>query len=300
MFEIKIIYSSPFDLNMTEIEHQNKVVRKIIKIDEELCTGCGNCIVDCAEAALEIIDGKAIVVNDLFCDGLGACIQGCPTGALEIIEREAAEFNEEAVEKRLETLKSKEEVELEQVKQIVAEHSHQCGCQTMEFDEPTVQKEVKQVESHQCGCPSSQTMVFDEPETQTETTGKISSTLRQWPVQMHLINPNAPYYQSADVLISADCVAYSYGDFHRDFLSSKSIAIACPKLDQGKEVYIEKIKTLIDGAKINTLTVAIMEVPCCSGLLGIVQEGAKRASRKVPIKYMVIGVKGDILKEEWL
>jgi len=285
---------------MTEIEHQKKVVRKIIKIDEELCTGCGNCIVDCAEAALEIIDGKAKVVNDLFCDGLGACIQGCPEGALEIIEREAAEFDEEAVEKRLETLKSKEDIELEQVKQIVAEHSHQCGCQTMEFDEPTVQKEVKQAESHQCGCPSSQTMVFDELETQTEMTGKISSTLRQWPVQMHLINPNAPYYQSADVLISADCVAYSYGDFHRDFLSSKSIAIACPKLDQGKEVYIEKIKTLIDGAKINTLTVAIMEVPCCSGLLGIVQEGAKRASRKVPIKYVVIGVKGDILKEEWL
>ena len=261
---------------MTEIEHQNKVVRKIIKIDEELCTGCGNCIVDCAEAALEIIDGKAKVVNDLFCDGLGACIQGCPTGALEIIEREAAEFNEEAVEKRLETLKSKEEAELNEVKQIVAKHSHQCGCQ------------------------SSQTMVFDEPTVQNEATGKISSTLRQWPVQMHLINPNAPYYQGADVLISADCVAYSYGDFHRDFLNSKSIAIACPKLDQGKEVYIEKIKSLIDEAKINTLTVAIMEVPCCSGLLGLAQEGAKRATRKVPIKYVVIGTRGDLLKEEWL
>ncbi len=289
---------------MTEIEHQNKVVRKIIKIDEELCTGCGNCIVDCAEAALEIIDGKAKVVNDLFCDGLGACIQGCPTGALEIIEREAEEFNEEAVEKRLESLKSKEEIELEQVKQIVAEHSHQCGCQssqTMVFDEPTVQNELKQVDhSTQCGCPSSQTMVFDESEVQNESTGKISSTLRQWPVQMHLINPNAPYYQGADVLISADCVAYSYGDFHRDFLSSKSIAIACPKLDQGREVYIEKIKTLIDGAKVNTLTVAIMEVPCCSGLLGLVQEGAKRANRKVPIKYFVIGTRGDVLKEEWL
>ena len=285
---------------MTEIEHKNKVFRKIIRIDEELCTGCGNCIVDCAEAALEIIDGKAKVVNDLFCDGLGACIQGCPTGALEIIEREAAEFNEEAVEKRLESLKSKEEIELEQVKQIVAEHSHQCGCQTMEIDEPTIEKDVKQAEPQQCGCPSSQTMVFDELEVKTENTGKITSTLRQWPVQMHLINPNAPYYQGADVLISADCVAYSYGDFHRDFLSSKSIAIACPKLDQGKEVYIEKIKALIEGAKINTLTVAIMEVPCCSGLLGIVQEGAKRASRKVPIKYVVIGVKGDLLKEEWL
>ena len=289
---------------MTEIEHQNKVVRKIIKIDEELCTGCGNCIVDCAEAALVLIDGKAKLVNDTYCDGLAACVGGCEFGALEIIEREAAEFDEEAVEKRLESLKSKEEVELEQIKQIVAEHSHECGCQssqTMVFDEPTVQNELKQVDqSTQCGCPSSQTMVFDEPEVKTELTGKISSTLRQWPVQMHLINPNAPYYQSADVLISADCVAYSYGDFHRDFLKSKSIAIACPKLDQGKEIYIEKIKTLIDVAKINTLTVAIMDVPCCSGLIGLAQEGAKRATRKVPIKYVVIGVKGDILKEEWL
>ena len=166
---------------------------------------------------------------------------------------------------------------MNQVKLIVAEHSHQCGC------------------------PSSQTMVFDEPETQIEVpTGKLPSTLRQWPVQMHLINPNAPYYQGADVLISADCVGYSYGDFHRDFIKSKSIAIACPKLDQGKEVYIEKIRALIDEAKINTLTVAIMEVPCCSGLLALAQEGAKRASRKVPIKYVVIGVKGDILKEEWV
>ena len=261
---------------MTEIETQNKVVRKIIQIDEELCTGCGNCIVDCAEAALEIVDGKAKVVNDLFCDGLGACIQGCPEGALEIIEREAAEFDEEAVERRLESLKSNEEVELKQVQEIVAEHSHQCGCQ------------------------SSQTMVFNEPAVQNEASGKISSTLRQWPVQMHLINPNAPYYQGADVLISADCVGYSYGDFHRDFLKSKSIAIACPKLDQGKEAYIEKIKALIDDAKINTLTVAIMEVPCCSGLLALAQEGAKRASRKVPIKYVVIGTRGDLLKEEWL
>ncbi|MFX1448123.1 MAG: 4Fe-4S dicluster domain-containing protein [Promethearchaeota archaeon] len=261
---------------MTEIEHQNRVVRKIIKIDEDLCTGCGNCVVDCAEAALEVINGKARVVNDLFCDGLGACIKGCPEGALEIIEREAAEFDEEAVEKRLESLKQKEEAEIKQVKQIVAEHSHQCGC------------------------PSSQTMVFDEPAVQNEVTGKISSMLRQWPVQMHLINPNAPYYQGADVLLAADCTGFSYGDFHRDFLNSKSIAIACPKLDQGKEVYIEKIKTLIDGAKINTLTVAIMEVPCCSGLLALAQEGAKRASRKVPIKYIVIGIKGDILKEEWV
>jgi NAD-dependent dihydropyrimidine dehydrogenase PreA subunit len=260
---------------MTEAK-QKIVKRKIVKIDEDLCTGCGNCVVDCAEGALQIIDGKAKVINEIFCDGLGACIGGCPEGALEIIEREALEFDEEAVERHLETMKHTEEKEMEHVKQIVAEHTHQCGC------------------------PSAQTMVFNEPEVQAEVTGKVPSALRQWPVQMHLINPRAPYYQNADVLLSADCVGFSYGDFHRDFLNSKSIAIACPKLDQGKEIYIEKIKSLIDDAKINTLTVAIMEVPCCSGLLALAQEGAKRASRKVPIKYVVVSVQGEILKEEWV
>jgi len=261
---------------MTEVKQHKLIKRKIIKIDEDLCTGCGNCVVDCAEGALQVIDGKARVINEVFCDGLGACISGCLEGALEIIEREALEFDEEAVEKHLETMKHNEQVETDQVKKIVAEHAHQCGC------------------------PSAQTMVFSEPEANTAVTGKISSALRQWPVQMHLINPRAPYYQGADVLLSADCVGFSYGDFHRDFLKQKSIAIACPKLDQGKEIYVEKIKFLIDDAKINTLTVAIMEVPCCSGLLALAQEGAKRASRKVPIKYIVVGIQGDILKEEWL
>jgi NAD-dependent dihydropyrimidine dehydrogenase PreA subunit len=261
---------------MTEAKQYKTVKRKIIKIDEDLCTGCGNCVVDCAEGALQVIDGKARVINEVFCDGLGACISGCPEGALEIIEREALEFDEEAVEKHLESMKNSNQVEANQVEQTINEHAHQCGC------------------------PSAQTMVFDTPEEQTEVSGKIPSALRQWPVQMHLINPRAPYYQGADVLLSADCVGFSYGDFHRDFLKQKSIAIACPKLDQGKEVYIEKIKSLIDDAKINTLTVAIMEVPCCGGLLALAQEGAKRANRKVPIKYVVVGIQGNILKEEWI
>ena len=261
---------------MTEVEQQKLVKRKIIKIDEDLCTGCGNCVVDCAEGALKVINGKASVINEVFCDGLGACISGCPEGALEIIEKEALEFDEEAVEKHLESMKYDQKVEVQQMRQVVAEHSTQSGC------------------------PSAQTIIFEEPEVETGLTGKIPSALRQWPVQMHLINPRAPYYQGADVLLSADCVGFSYGDFHRDFLKHKSIAIACPKLDQGKEIYIEKIKSLIDDAKINTLTVAIMEVPCCSGLLALAQEGAKRASRKVPIKYIVVGIQGNILKEEWV
>ncbi|MFX1409705.1 MAG: ATP-binding protein [Promethearchaeota archaeon] len=260
---------------MTEAK-QKLVNRKIIKIDEDLCTGCGNCVLSCAEGALQIIDGKARVVNEIFCDGLGACIGECPEGALEIIQREALEFDEEAVEKHLESMKYKEQEDLEQMRQIIVEHAHQCGC------------------------PSAQTMVFNQAEVKTEGAVKIPSALRQWPVQMHLINPQAPYYQGADVLLSADCVGYSYGDFHREFLKQKSIAIACPKLDQGKEIYIEKIKSLIDDSKINTLTVAIMEVPCCSGLLTLAQEGAKRARRKVPIKYIVVGIQGNILKEEWM
>ncbi|MHA1509524.1 MAG: ATP-binding protein [Promethearchaeota archaeon] len=277
---------------MTETKQNNLIRRKIIKIDRDLCNGCGNCIVDCAEAALEIIDGKAEVVNDLFCDGLGACIQGCPTGALEIIEREAAEFNEEAVEKRLESLKSKEEVELEQIKQIVAEHSHQCGCASEGFEIT--------LENHECNCASGETMASDESEEQTVVTGESLSTLRQWPVQMHLINPESPYFQGADVILTADCVAYALGEFHKKYLKDHSIAIACPKLDQGREIYIEKIRAWFDEAKINTLTVMRMQIPCCGGLLGIAQEAAKRAKRKVPIKYIIVSVEGTIFKEEWV
>lgn len=274
MFEIKYIKIPKHDLIMIESE-QKLVKRKIIEIDEDLCTGCGNCVVSCAEGALEIIDGKAKVVNDVFCDGLGACIGECPEGALKIIERDAPEFDEESVEEHLEELKKKEHV----------------------------QHAATQEPGHiACGCPGSQMMTFTECDDGEEQVleGKLKSHLRQWPVQMHLISPTAPYYQGADVLLAADCTGFSYGDFHRDFIKGKSIAIACPKLDQGQEIYIEKIRSLIDDAKINTLTVAIMQVPCCRGLLALVQEAAKIASRKVPIKSIVVSLQGDILQEEWL
>ena len=151
------------------------------------------------------------------------------------------------------------------------------------------------------GCPGSRMMDFkktDEANTGPEV-GKIKSQLTQWPIQMHLINPTAPYYQGADVLLTADCVAYALGDFHRDYLKDKSIAIACPKLDQGQDVYLEKIKAWIDEAKINTLTVLIMQVPCCMGLLNLARQAADGAKRKVPIKFVVVGVQGEILQEEW-
>ncbi|MEK7309981.1 MAG: 4Fe-4S ferredoxin [Planctomycetota bacterium] len=149
------------------------------------------------------------------------------------------------------------------------------------------------------GCPGSRMVDMRKKEAEGTPAVDVASQLRQWPIQLHLVGPSAPYYQGADVLLSADCVAYALGDFHPKYLKGKSIAIACPKLDEGQEVYEEKIKSLIDDAKINTLTVMIMEVPCCMGLLTLAKQAAASAKRKVPIKYLVVGVQGEIIKDEW-
>ncbi len=152
------------------------------------------------------------------------------------------------------------------------------------------------------GCPGSQMLQFKERgEAETASAvGKIESQLRQWPIQLHLISPTAPYYQGADVLLTADCVGYALGDFHREFLKGKSLAIACPKLDEGQEIYAEKIRSWFDEAGINTLTVLIMQVPCCMGLLNLARQASMDSRKKTPIKSVVVGVQGDILKEEWI
>jgi hypothetical protein len=152
------------------------------------------------------------------------------------------------------------------------------------------------------GCPGSKAMSFEDnaPAAGTEPEGAIASQLRQWPIQLHLISPEAPYYQGADVVLAADCVAYALGDFHREHLKGKSLAIACPKLDTDQEIYSQKIKAWFEDAKINTLTVLIMQVPCCMGLLNLVQQAATESTRKVPVKSLVVGLKGEILQEEWL
>ncbi len=151
------------------------------------------------------------------------------------------------------------------------------------------------------GCPGSSMQDFRQNDEETkEETGKRKSQLKQWPIQMHLVSPEAPYYQKADVLLSADCVAYSVGDFHKDYLEGKSIAIACPKLDEEQDIYLEKLRSLIDDAEINTLTVMTMQVPCCAGLTAMAQQALQSAKRKIPIKSIVISLQGDILSEEWV
>ncbi len=149
------------------------------------------------------------------------------------------------------------------------------------------------------GCPGSRMQDFSKKEV-IEEDGNRASHLRQWPVQLHLVSPQAPYYQGADVVLSADCVAYALADFHKDYLKDKSLAIACPKLDSGQEIYVEKIKSLIEDADINTLTVMIMQVPCCMGLVSIAKQALDSSERKVPVKKVVVSIEGKILSEEWL
>ena len=151
------------------------------------------------------------------------------------------------------------------------------------------------------GCPGSRMEDFRKKgEATGDESGKRPSQLMQWPIQLHLVSPEAPYYQKADVLLSADCVAYSVGDFHKDYLKGKSIAIACPKLDEGQDVYVEKIKSLIDDAKINTLTVMTMQVPCCGGLVAMAEQALNAAKKKIPIKSIVMSLQGDVLSEDWV
>ncbi len=237
--------------------------RDIIKIDEEKCNGCGLCVPNCHEGALQVIDGKIRLVSELMCDGLGACIGHCPEGAITIEKREAEPFDEAVVMSK---------------KEHDNHHSHNGG-----------------------GCPGSrERIIAPVPANQKPEFSDTASQLTHWPIQMHLINPNSPSYRGADLLLAADCVAFSLVSFHSTFLKNRSLAIACPKLDHGTENYVDKLTALIDSAKINTITVMMMEVPCCGGLLQMVKSAIGRATVKVPVKAVLVSIDGKILKNEWI
>lgn len=290
--------------------------RTIIKIDEELCNGCGACIPNCHEGALQIIDGKARLVSDLFCDGLGACIGHCPEGAIALEEREAEPYDEvkvmETIVKQgrntilahLEHLRDHNEQEyLDQAIRYIHDHGvDMAPVPGLMADES---HDMPHAHAHGCGCQGSAEMDFREdiaPATATAAApaALLRSELKQWPVQLHLLNPAASYFRNADVLLAADCVAFSMGNFHPDYLKGKSLAIACPKLDSNKESYLEKITAMIRDTKINTLTVMMMEVPCCGGLLQLAQMARQRAGRNIPVKSLIVGIQGEVLREEWV
>ena len=243
-----------------------KVKRKIIEINEELCDGCGQCVIACAEGAIKIINGKAKVISDNLCDGLGACIGDCPQGALKIIERVTDEFDEDAVEKHLEQQEKMEPIP----------------------------------ETLPCGCPSTQIQDFT-----TETSCQVAnkpvslsseeSALSHWPVQIRLVPPNAPFLKGADLLVAADCVPVAYPALHNDFLKGRVVMIGCPKFDD-KESYVEKFAEIFKTAGIKSITCLIMEVPCCSGLPGILSKGMEKAGTTIPLKKVVISNRGKIIK----
>lgn len=290
-----------------------------------LCNGCEACVQGCHEGALQMIDGKARMVSELFCDGLGACIGDCPVGAITLEEREAEPYDEIATIERmipkgektiLAHLKHlKDHGETDYLKQGVgylrakgvqvnfAEvHNHNGGgCAS----KPVA--ETQHQHGGGGGCPGSREISFAAPKpaaaftmAATASTPTNVSQLRQWPVQLHLLNPEASYFRSADVVLAADCVPFSFPDFHNRYLAGKTLAIACPKLDSNQEVYMAKLKSMILNSQINTLTVVIMEVPCCGGLLRMAQKAVAESGRRIPVKLAVISIKGEVLQEEWV
>jgi len=236
------------------------MIRKIVQIDKERCDGCGLCVPSCAEGAIRIVGGKAEIAADNLCDGLGACLGECPRDAITIIDREADLFDEAAVEKHL------------------------------------VHKPAAPAAPHGGGCPGSRAVSF-APAAAGNAEGSSSprqSQLAQWPVQLHLVPTSAPYFQDADLLITADCVPFAYADYHRDFLAGKAVVIGCPKLDD-TNAYLEKLTELFRVSRIKSITVLRMEVPCCGGIVLAARQALAASGKEIPFREVAISIRGEVL-----
>jgi len=304
--------------------------RKIISISEEKCTGCGQCIPDCPEGALQVIDGKARLVSDLFCDGLGACIGTCPEGAISVIEREAVPYDEKTVmanivkqgtpviKAHLEHLAGHGQTDLYN---LAIEYLIETGIPIPEHTPP----ERRKPSGHPCagqpaagrmgegvclpephaghpyaGCPGSAARSIPREGDRggmlhQPATDQTSSELRQWPVQLNLLNAAAPYFDNADLLVSADCVPFAYPGFHAELLKGKILIIFCPKLDADIDGYIEKLAEIFTRHTIQSITVARMEVPCCGGVRYVVEKALEKAGKKIPVEEKTISIQGKII-----
>ena len=247
--------------------------RKVVLIDEAKCDGCGECVVSCAEGAIAVIDGKARLVSEIYCDGLGACLGQCPQGAITIEEREAEAFDEAKTHEHLKRLQAQ--------KQVAAPIPVMSG-------------------GHQC--PGSMIRNLGQRAAAGTSSGSFASgaqasELTNWPVQLTLVSPQAPYFKDADILLVADCVPFACGDFHQRLLRGKPVIIGCPKLDQ-VQFYVEKMAEIVRTAKPRSLTVIHMEVPCCSGLTRIAQHAVAAAGSDVPLEDVTVSVQGEVLESQ--
>jgi len=238
-----------------------KILRKIVKIDEDKCNGCGECVPACVEGALQIIEGKARLVRETYCDGLGACLGECPQGAITIEVREAEGFDEEAARQHMET---------EAVAEPLA-----CGCPGH-----TVQQFEAQAQSGVA--------------TPLPIIPSAKSTLNHWPVQLTLVPPGAPFLKGADLLLTADCVPFAYAGFHQDLLQGHALLVACPKLDDF-QAHQQKLTRILHQSGVKSITVIRMEVPCCSGLVHMAREAIRESGQDIPLQEITIGARGDII-----
>lgn len=245
------------------------MLRKIVKIDQEKCDGCGLCVPSCAEGAIKIIEGKAVLAADNLCDGLGACLGECPRDAITVEEREADEFDEAAVEKHL-------------AAEGKPSPAHQPSPQPAQHN-------------HGGGCPGSRAMSIERPKepSTAPSVGSNQSQLGQWPVQLHLVPVTAPYFQGADLLITADCVPVAYAGYHQDFLKGKAVVMGCPKLDDN-QFYLQKLTEIFTKSDIKSITVLKMEVPCCGGIAMAARQALSACGKEIPYKEVTISIQGEI------
>jgi len=264
------------------------MLRKIVEIDEAKCDGCGLCVPSCEEGAIKIIDGKARLISDVYCDGLGACLGHCPQNAIRVIEREADAFDEEAVHEHLAR---------QQQGSAAATASGGCPGSAVQTLEPR---------SASGGCPGSSMQMLNLPVVDKRQQARppfpmpgadgddTDSQLRNWPIQIHLVPPNAPYFNDADLLVAADCVPFAYADFHDKLLKENPVVVGCPKLDDG-QAYAQKLTAILRMSSVRSLNVLRMEVPCCAGMTKIAEAAVAASGRDVPVNSTIISLRGEIL-----